>query len=193
MKHVTHGKTLAGKAFNVALAVALAIGLTPPVRAFGSDGVTAAEPAAGEQATARDAAPSDQAQEIPEATVAGALSAKETEPVRDESSEVSATDAVEGEQTDMGGPYTARATGVDNLNYAPSSEVSMPFTIGKARLTVKANDKAITYGEEPASDGVTYSGFVAGDDESSLDGTLVFSYDYEQYGDVGAMPSRPRA
>ena len=28
MKHVTHGKTLAGKAFNVALAVALAIGLT---------------------------------------------------------------------------------------------------------------------------------------------------------------------
>ena len=191
MKHVTHGKTLAGKAFNVALAVALAFGLTPPVRAFGSDGVTAAEPAAGEQATTRDVSPSDEAQAVPEPTVAGALSATETEAVRDESSEVSATDAVEGEQTDMGGPYTARATGVDNLNYALPSEVSTTFTNGRARLTVKANDKAITYGEEPASDGVTYSGFVAGDDESSLGGTLAFSYDYEQYGDVGSYAITP--
>ncbi len=191
MKHVTHGKTLAGKAFNVAFAVALAIGLTPSVRAFGSDGVTATGPAAGEQATARDASPSDEAQEVPEPAAVGAFSATETEPVRDESSEVSATDAVEGEQTDMGGPYTARATGVDNLNYALPSEVSTTFTNGRARLTVKANDKAITYGEEPASDGVTYSGFVAGDDESSLGGTLDFSYDYEQYGDVGSYAITP--
>ena len=62
------------------------------------------------------------------------------------------------------------------------------LTIGKAVLTITAKDKTITYGEAPANDGVTYSGFITGEDENTagvLSGTLAYAYTYAQYGDVG--------
>ena len=63
------------------------------------------------------------------------------------------------------------------------------FSIAKAPLTVKANDKKITYGDTPTNSGVTYTGFVTGEDENT-DGifgtsTLSYDYDYTQYGNVG--------
>ena len=55
----------------------------------------------------------------------------------------------------------------------------------KYPLTVTAKDNIITYGDEPASNGVTYSGFKNGEDETALGGTLGYEYSYSQYGDVG--------
>ena len=52
------------------------------------------------------------------------------------------------------------------------------FTIDKAPLTIKANDKTIGYGDEPDNAGVTYSGFVGSpaETEDVLGGTLSYSY-----------------
>jgi hypothetical protein len=52
------------------------------------------------------------------------------------------------------------------------------FTIDKAPLTIKANDKTIGYGDDPDNTGVTYTGFVGSpvQTESVLGGTLGYSY-----------------
>lgn len=59
------------------------------------------------------------------------------------------------------------------------------FTITPKVLTVTAKPKTITYGDAPTNDGVLYSGFVEGENESKLTGTLAYAYNYSQYGDVG--------
>ena len=52
------------------------------------------------------------------------------------------------------------------------------FTIDKAPLTIKANDKTIGYGDDPDNAGVTYTGFVGSpaETEDVLGGTLSYSY-----------------
>ena len=65
------------------------------------------------------------------------------------------------------------------------------LTINKASLTVTAKPKTITYGSAPANDGVTYSGFKGSDSASSLNGTLAYSYNYSQYGNVGSYTITP--
>ncbi len=66
------------------------------------------------------------------------------------------------------------------------------YTIGKATLTVTAQDNAITYGDEPSDGGVTYSGFVNGEEEGVLSGVLMFDYDgYVTYDDVGEYVITP--
>ncbi|MCD8396885.1 MAG: hypothetical protein LUD12_06860 [Lachnospiraceae bacterium] len=69
--------------------------------------------------------------------------------------------------------------------------ISGTYTITKAALTVTANDNSITYGDEPSANGVTYSGFVNSENESVLSGKLTYSFDYGQYGDVGAYSITP--
>lgn len=69
--------------------------------------------------------------------------------------------------------------------------VSKTFEITKAPLTITAKDKTITYGDEPANDGVEYSGFLGSDDASVLSGTLAFNTDYKQYGNVGTYAITP--
>ena len=72
------------------------------------------------------------------------------------------------------GAYEARAT----VRIAGGEQtVRAPFTIRRVALTVAAQDKAIAYGEVPANAGVTYAGFVDGEDASALSGALVFDYD----------------
>ena len=71
-----------------------------------------------------------------------------------------------------------------NANYEVTV-VPATFTINKAALTVTANAKTITYGDAPANNGVSYSGFVGSDTASSLSGTLAYTYSYSQFGDVG--------
>ncbi|MBE6747450.1 MAG: hypothetical protein E7558_08415, partial [Ruminococcaceae bacterium] len=56
------------------------------------------------------------------------------------------------------------------------------FTIAKAPLTVTASDATITYGEAPTNNGVTYSGFVNGENENVLGGELAYTYTYTQNG-----------
>ena len=82
---------------------------------------------------------------------------------------------ITGEPTNAG-DYTASI----KLGEATAS---VDYTIKKAPLTVKANDTTIIYGEKLTGNGVKYEGLVSGD-ESKL-GTLSYTYDYKQYGNVG--------
>ena len=68
-------------------------------------------------------------------------------------------------------------------NYSGSAQET--FVIAKAPLTVTANNKTITYGDAPAHNGVTYSGFTSNENADVLGGTLVYSNAYNQYGNVG--------
>ena len=65
------------------------------------------------------------------------------------------------------------------------------LTIGQAALTVTAKAKTITYGDAPANDGVTYSGFVSSESESVLGGELSYTYSYSQFGNVGSYTIKP--
>ena len=102
---------------------------------------------------------------------------------------------VEGEQTEIG-EYTATVVGMTGEkahNYIlPKDGLTVKFEITeKPVLTVTALDKTITYGDEPANGGVEIVGFVEGDDEDILIGEITYTYDYEQYGDVGEYKITP--
>ncbi len=95
--------------------------------------------------------------------------------------------------------YTAKIIGISNDNYClkPSQVTEKVYNIIKANLIIKANDVSITYGEDPESafdmeNGVTYEGFVNGEDQTVLSGTLVLStIDYNRYDDVGTYKIIP--
>lgn len=89
------------------------------------------------------------------------------------------------------GDYRAVFKVVEDSNFKDLSE-TVDFTVSKRALTVTANPKTITYGEKPANDGVTYEGFVSGENEEVLTGTLDFAYDYAQYGNVGSYDITPK-
>ena len=97
--------------------------------------------------------------------------------------------------------YSAKRT-VDDANYdwtgvagydaeAHTVTRTVSVTVNKASLTVTANAKSITYGDAPANDGVSYDGFVTGEDASVLSGELTYAYSYAQYGDVGSYTITP--
>ncbi|MCD7746343.1 MAG: hypothetical protein LUI13_13870 [Lachnospiraceae bacterium] len=68
------------------------------------------------------------------------------------------------------------------------------YTIKKASLTITAKDNTITYGDAPSANGVSYSGFVNEESESTngvLSGTLTYSYSYSKYGSVGEYVITP--
>ena len=89
------------------------------------------------------------------------------------------------------GDYRAVFKVVEDSNFKDLSE-TVDFTVSKRALTVTAKPKTITYGEKPAYDGVTYEGFVNGENEEVLTGTLDFAYDYAQYGNVGSYDITPK-
>lgn len=83
---------------------------------------------------------------------------------------------------------TATITITDNADGDYNVSGSFTFTITQKPLTITAKDKEITYGDEPANDGVEYDGFIEGegeDIEGIFTGTLSYDYSYSQYGDVG--------
>lgn len=49
-------------------------------------------------------------------------------------------------------------------------------SVQKAPLTITVNDHAVTYGDAPSNNGVSYDGFRNGDDANSLSGTLSYNY-----------------
>ena len=89
------------------------------------------------------------------------------------------------------GDYRAVFKVVEDSNFKDLSE-TVNFTIRQKTLTVTANPKTITYGDEPANDGVIYDGFISGENEEVLTGTLDFAYDYAQYGNVGSYHITPK-
>lgn len=70
-------------------------------------------------------------------------------------------------------------------------EVTVEFTVGKAELTVTADDKTIAYGDAAPVYTATYSGFVNGDDKDDLGGTLTFECTYAAGYDVGEYDITP--
>lgn len=70
--------------------------------------------------------------------------------------------------------------------YSGAGPISSSFQIGKASLTVTADDETITYGGTPAFS-VQHSGFVGTDDATSLGGTL--TYTFEGTGSTSYGPS----
>ena len=81
-------------------------------------------------------------------------------------------------------------SGADADNYIVKNRTQY-ITIYKASLTVKANPNIITYGEAPDNNGVIFEGFVNGENEGNLYGSLKFSYDYSQYDDAGSYTITP--
>ncbi len=79
------------------------------------------------------------------------------------------------------GNHTLKVKGTGNF----FGTVEAVFEIVKAPLTATANDNEIYYGSDPSNAGVTFSGFVNGEDESILSGEAVYRYTYTQFGDVG--------
>lgn len=79
------------------------------------------------------------------------------------------TVSVAGEKKDAGSNYTATATlsGAKAGNYSLSN-ATQAFSIGKAGLTVTAENKSVTYGDAAPAYTVTYSGWKTGDSASVL-------------------------
>jgi hypothetical protein len=74
--------------------------------------------------------------------------------------------------------------------YEPVSG-SKDVVISQKVVTVMAKDKAITYGEEPANDGVTYSSFAGSDTAQKLGLSPEITYSYSKYGDAGTYKITP--
>ena len=72
---------------------------------------------------------------------------------------------------------TFGGTAAGNYTLAESgNQSSITAKITPAALSVTAKNHSIAYGDNPANDGVTYTGFVPGETESVLGGTLAYSY-----------------
>ncbi len=69
---------------------------------------------------------------------------------------------------------------------------SKDVVINKKELTVKANDHTILMGQMPANNGVSYSGFAQGEDETALSGTLSYTYSYSVGQDAGSYLITPQ-
>lgn len=100
--------------------------------------------------------------------------------------EIDVTVEVTGDHTNVD-DYTAAATGLTGTkvsNYTLPTANTTSFSIVKAPLTVTANNHTITYGDAPAANGVSYTGFVNNETSSVLGGDLSYAYDYNQYDNV---------
>ena len=82
-----------------------------------------------------------------------------------------------------------KVEGSDNWNAFEAKTIEV--VIAKAPLTVTAKDKSIVYGNEPANDGVKYSGFIGEENASVLGGKLSYSYNYKKLDKVGKYTITP--
>ncbi|MBO4907581.1 MAG: chitobiase/beta-hexosaminidase C-terminal domain-containing protein [Bacteroidaceae bacterium] len=104
---------------------------------------------------------------------------------------VTITGMVNGESTDLitytisrasgdnAGTYTITPTGEAAQGNYTVSYVPGTFTISQKDLTITANNHTIEYSNAPENNGVTYSGFITGEDEDTegvFTGTLAYSY-----------------
>ena len=94
---------------------------------------------------------------------------------------------------------TVLPVGVHNLSvlFTPNDPnytavtASRTLMVGKAILTVTVDDMSVTYGSESPTYWVAMEGFVNGDSESSLNGSLNFVCDYTAGSPVGVYPITP--
>ena len=81
---------------------------------------------------------------------------------------------------------------VGNSNYIGIGVRALPaMEIDQAVLTITAKDHTITYGDTPSDNGIAYDGFVNGETEAVLGGTVTYACNYEQYDNTGTYKITP--
>ena len=78
------------------------------------------------------------------------------------------------------GTYTVWYKVAGDKNHQDTEPVSVKVGIGQETLTVTAENKTVTYGDEAPAYTAVYDGFVNGEGESVLTGTLSFACDYQK-------------
>ena len=78
------------------------------------------------------------------------------------------------------GTYTVWYKVAGDKNHQDTEPVSVKVGIGQETLTVTAENKRVTYGDEAPAYTAVYDGFVNGEGESVLTGTLSFACDYQK-------------
>ena len=113
------------------------------------------------------------------------------------------TDGDSVKRNDLTGTLTntctyAKGNGAGTYNIVPSGQSSEKYnilyqngtlTVAKKALTITAANKTMTAGGSAPENSVSYSGFITGDDESDLTGSLAFAYqttDGEAVADITA-------
>ena len=76
-------------------------------------------------------------------------------------------------------------------NYSAATSEAVQFHITKVPLTIKANDRIITYGDEPGDYSAEFTGLVNGETESVIS-SLHYACSYEQYGNAGVYTVTPQ-
>ena len=87
------------------------------------------------------------------------------------------------------GTYTASITLGEGTGAVTAS---VTYTIGKKDLTITANGNTITYGDTAFDRGVTYKGFVDGEDAGVLGGLLTYIFSYILGSDTGLYIIAPQ-
>ena len=87
--------------------------------------------------------------------------------------------------------YTVYYKVVGDANHNDVAEASVSVTIKKVQLTVTAKAHSITYGDAPANNGYTITGFVNSETASVVSGTVTYTYSYTQFGNVGSYTITP--
>ena len=97
----------------------------------------------------------------------------------------------EGKATIVGaGTTTITATAAAAPGKYAETSASYTLTINKTPLTITANNAAITYGQVPAGNGWTGTGYVYKEGPSVVTGTASYFCDYEQYEKTGTYEIR---
>ena len=89
------------------------------------------------------------------------------------------------------GTYDINGTDISDNYIVTFENGTNAYTVTKKELTIIANDKTIIYKNEAQNGGVSYVGFVNNDTEAVLGGNLSFSYNYNQYDDIGNYTITP--
>ncbi len=72
----------------------------------------------------------------------------------------------------------AKIENIDQFSNYNIEFKSAKLVVNKKHLTVRVNDLSVEYGSALAGEAVTYEGFIAGEDEKALDGSLDYNTDY---------------
>ena len=89
------------------------------------------------------------------------------------------------------GHVVVRASQAGDANYNAAPDVNQGFDVAQATLIVTAADQSRTYGSANLAFTASYSGFVLGQDESVLGGSLTFTTAATPASDVGSYAITP--
>ena len=90
------------------------------------------------------------------------------------------------------GTYFVFYRAKEDANHTPGDAFVLTAALDTTTLTVTAKNHSVTYGDAPANNGVEFSGFVHGETQSVLSGTLAYDYSYTQGDSVGSYVITPK-